>query len=90
MQLRQVNENQNSFEIIRCDRVTSRGIARLQNEGAARGARVRGADWDSKWQLTIDLCTKCDFMGGQEGGRVSARGQLPPDPHLATPLVTSC
>ena len=50
----------------------------FQNEGAARAAQR--ADWDSKWRLTIDLCTKCNFIGGKKGGRVSARGQLPPAP----------
>ena len=39
-----------------------------------------GADWDSKWWLSIDLCTKCNFIWGREGGRVSARGQLPSAP----------
>ena len=70
----------------------NRGIARsFQNEGAARGGGLRGergADWDSKWWLSIDLCKKCNFIGargGKEGGRVSVRGQLPPCP-LATPL----
>ena len=38
----------------------------FQNEGAARGTEgvIRGVDWDSKWWLSIDLCTKCNFIGG--------------------------
>ena len=56
----------------------------FQNEGVARGAQGwgwgGGADWDSKWRLSmIDLCTKCNFIWGL-GGRVSARGQSPPCP----------
>ena len=40
----------------------------FQNEGVAR--RPRGADWDSKWQLPMDPCTKCHFIWGQhEGGQ---------------------
>ena len=34
----------------------------FQNGGAARGAH--GADWDSKWQHSIDPCTKCHFIWG--------------------------
>ena len=55
----------------------------FQNEGAARGLRCEGADWDSKWRLSIDLCTKCNFIWGQEGmedGRDSARGAFAPLP----------
>ena len=63
----------------------------FQNEGAARGLRGEqgGADWDSKWRLSIDLCTKCNFIwGGKRGGRVSARGDSrPPAPPPATPLL---
>ena len=40
----------------------------------------RGADWDSKWRLSIDLCTKCNFIWGREGDRVSDRGRSPPAP----------
>ena len=55
----------------------------FQNEGAARGAQgwARGADWDPKWRLSIDLCTKCYFIGGQEGGQSFCQGGwLPPCP----------
>ena len=31
-----------------------------------------GGDWDSNWQLSIDLSTKCNFIWGRKGGRVSA------------------
>ena len=33
-------------------------------EGAARGTQqcLEGADWDLKWCLSIDFCTKCNFM----------------------------
>ena len=44
------------------------------------GVSGGGADWDSKWRLCIDLCTKCYFIGGPEGGRVSARGAVVPLP----------
>ena len=47
--------------------LTFRGI----DEGAARGAQVGSgvADQDSKWRLSIDLCTKCRFIwGAQRGG----------------------
>ena len=58
----------------------------FQNEGAARGAEgwAGGADRDSKWRLSINLCTKCNFIwGGKRGGRVSARGGgCPPLPPL--------
>ena len=66
----------------------------FQNEGAARGAQggAGGADWDSKWQLSIDLCTKYNFIWGKRGGRVSApggqsfcQGAVAPHP-LTTPL----
>ena len=52
----------------------------FQNEGwQGRGLRgdSEGADCDSKWRLSMDLCTKCDFIWGQEGGRVSAGDSHP-------------
>ena len=54
----------------------------FQNEGVSMGAQgwAGGADWDSKWRLSIDLCTKCNFIWGARGGRVSARGRSPPAP----------
>ena len=53
----------------------------FQNEGAARGAQgEQGADCDSKWRLSIDLCTKCNFIEGWEGDSVSARGAVAPAP----------
>ena len=63
----------------------------FQNEGAARGAEgwAGGADRDSKWRLSIDLCTKCNFIGGAKGGQsFCQRGRSPPcpPPPLATPL----
>ena len=59
----------------------------FQNEGAARGAEgwAGGADRDSKWRLSIDLCIKCNFIWGAEflpEGAVAP----PPAPPLATPL----
>ena len=53
----------------------------FQNGRGARGAQGRaweeGTDWDSKWRLTIDFCTKCNFIWGSRlgWGRVSARGR---------------
>ena len=66
--------------------VIIRGVARLfKMRGGKGGSRVsRGADWDSKWRLSIDLCAKCNFIWGQEGGRVSAWGRSPPPPGYAT------
>ena len=32
--------------------------------GKGGGGRSGKADWDSKWGLSIDPCTKCHFMGG--------------------------
>ena len=67
-----------------------RGIARLFKmrgwQGGLRGEQ--GADWDSKWRLSIDLCTKCNFIWGARGGaEFLPGGQLPPCPPLATPLL---
>ena len=59
-----------------------RGVARLFKMRGGKGdsgASGGGADWHSKWRLSIDLCTKCNFIGGW-GGRVSARGRSPPAP----------
>ena len=41
-------------------------------QGGLRGEQggERGADRDSKWRLSIDLCTKCNFIGG--GGKRGA------------------
>ena len=47
----------------------SRGVARLFKMRGKQGgltSEQRGADWDSKWQLSIDLCTKCN-LGGKRG-----------------------
>ena len=56
-------------------------------DGKGDWAVSRGADWDSKWQLSIDLCTECNFIcGAKRGGRVSAGGSPPAPPPLATPL----
>ena len=61
----------------------------FQNEGAARGLRgEQGADWDSKCRLSIDLCTKCNFIWGGEGAEFQPGGGRPPVP-LATPLPTN-
>ena len=63
----------------------SRGVARLfKMRGRQGGAHewAGGADWYSKWWLSMDLCTKCNFIWGQEGGRVSAGGSCPPAPWL--------
>ena len=50
----------------------------FQNEGrqggprGERGVGVGGADWDSKWWLSIDLCTKCNFIwGGKSPGALT-------------------
>ena len=51
-------------------------------QGGLKGEQ-RGADRDSIWRLSIDLCTKCNFIWGARGGggRVSARrGGCPPAP----------
>ena len=53
----------------------------FQNEGAARGAQGLaggGTDWDSKWRLSIDLCTKCNFIWGREGAEFLPGGGRPP------------
>ena len=45
----------------------TRGVARLfkmRGRQGGSGLRGGGADWDSKWQLSIDLCTKCNFISG--------------------------
>ena len=59
----------------------------FQNEGAARGAEgwaggLTGSYWDSKWWLSIDLCTNlCNFIWGARGGQsFCQRGRLPPCP----------
>ena len=60
----------------------------FQNGRAARGGGSgvsRGADWDSKWRLSIDLCTKCNFIGGASGGQSFCQGGGCPL-LLATPL----
>ena len=48
----------------------------------------RGADWDSKWQLSIDL--ECNFIWGERGGQSFCQGavaSLPPSSGYATVLV---
>ena len=61
-----------------------RGVGRLFKMRGRQGGRTSerggGADWDSKLQLSIDFCTKCNFIWGARGGR---RPLLP----LATPLI---
>ena len=67
-----------------------RGLARLfKMRGRQGGSRVSrgGADWDSKWQLSIDFCTKCNFIWGEEGGQSFCQGGGRPRPPLATPLA---
>ena len=67
----------------------------FQNEGTARGAQgwAGGADWDSKWRLSIDLCTKCNFIWGARGAEFLPGGSCPPHlpppppPPPATPLA---
>ena len=56
----------------------------FQNEGAARGAQgwAGGLTADSKWWLSIDLSTKCNFIWGGQGGQSSARGAVAPCPPL--------
>ena len=49
--------------------------------------KIGGAYWDSKWQLSIDPCTKCHFMGAQGGARILTEGvQAPPPPSGYTPV----
>ena len=36
-------------------------------QGGLKGERGGGADRDSKWWLSIDLCTKCNYIGGGQG-----------------------
>ena len=55
----------------------------FQNEGAARGAEgwAGGADRDSKCWLSIDLCTKCNFiLGGKRGAEFLPEGAVAPLP----------
>ena len=44
----------------------------FQKWGGIRG--VQGVDWDSKWQLSIDPCSKCLFILG--GGLKEGPGLL--------------
>ena len=39
------------------------------NEGGGKGGvrDEQGAAWDPKWRLSIDLCTKCNFIWGARG-----------------------
>ena len=69
----------------------ARGKQTFQNRGRQGGLRgEQGADWDSKWRLSIYLCTKCNFIWGQGGQSFCQRGSRPPPPpSLATPLVCS-
>ena len=66
--------------------IQSGALARLfKMKGRQGGSGVsRGADWDSKWRLSIDLCTKCNFIWGREGAEFLPGGGRPPPP-LATP-----
>ena len=58
-----------------------RGVARLfkmrGRQGGLRGEQ--GADRDSKWRLSIDLCTKCNFIwGGKRGAEFLPEGAVAP------------
>ena len=59
------------------------GVARLfkmrGRQGGLRGERGE-ADRDSKWRLSIDLCTKCNFIWGARGGAefLTRGGGCPP------------
>ena len=59
-----------------------RGLARLFKMWGSKGGPgvSRGDNWDSKWQLSIDLCTKCNFIWGQEGAEFLPGGRLLPCP----------
>ena len=61
-----------------------RGVARLfimRGRQGGSGVSGGGGGWrDSKWRLSLDLCTKCNFIWGLEEGRVSVRGRSPPVP----------
>ena len=73
---------------------STRGVARLfkmrGRQGGLRGEQG-GADWDSKWWLFIDLCTKCNFIWGARGGAefLPEGAVAPPAPPLATPQYST-
>ena len=74
-------------------KIKCRGVARLfkmrGRQGELRGKGGERPDRDSKWRLSIDLCTKCNFIwGAREEQSFCQRGSHPPPP-LATPL-TKC
>ena len=79
------------FGIKKLKKCSHRGVARLfKMMGRQGGLRdEQGADWESKWRLSIDICTKCNISSGGEGGRVSARGwSLAPCPPPPPPPAT--
>ena len=60
------------------------GLVKTRGWQGKGGLRV---ECYSKWQLSIDPCTKCHFMGGFMGSRASDRG-LTPTPNPAMPLFS--
>ena len=70
--------------------MTKRGVVRLfkmrGRQGGLRGGG--GADWDSKWRLSIDLCTKCNLIWeAREGAEFVPGAVEPPLLPLAMPLL---
>ena len=61
------------------DRAVARLFKMRGRQGGLRGEQRGLLNWDWKWRLSIDLCTKCNFIWGR-GGRVSARGAVAPCP----------
>ena len=49
--------------------------------GSKGGSGVGGGDRDSKWRLSIDLCTKCHFIWGSRGDWTSDWGLKHPFHH---------
>ena len=63
-------------------RINYRDVARRFK---MKGRQVGGAgddDLDSKWRFFIDICTKCHFMGGAQGGWASDFEAQAPKPSL--------
>ena len=76
-----VTENQLSRNKMCVAAAAGRGVARLfKMMGWQEGSGVSGggADWDSKWRFSIDLCTKCNFIGGERGAEFLPGGSCPP------------
>ena len=66
------------------------GVVRLFKMRGRQGGLMgvwEGADWDSKWWLSIDLCTKCNFIWGVRGHSF-CQGAVAPCP-LAMPLAVA-